>query len=94
MSSFWGFKSSVILEGLKVLGIETKPREYNNAPYGLAREAFERQGGIEKVLKSFGSMLKFSKVCKVTSSNLGAYLRKCGYFYDRHEGRWKKVTNE
>lgn len=90
MSSHWGFRHNVVLEGLKRVGVKTRPRVYNNAPHGLAEEAFKRHGGVKKVLASFGSMLKFSEVCKVSSCNLGEYLHRCGYFYDRGEGKWKE----
>ncbi len=90
MGSYWGFRYNVVLEGLKRVGIKTKPRVYNNAPHGLAEEAFKRYGGIKKVLASFSSMLEFSKVCKVSSCNLGEYLHRSGYFYDRSEGKWRE----
>ncbi|MHA1396129.1 MAG: hypothetical protein ACTSSF_00165 [Candidatus Heimdallarchaeaceae archaeon] len=89
MGKLWGFDYHTIQEGLKKMGIKIKPPIYNNAPHGLASEAFEKYGGIEAVLKQFGSMAKFSKVCKVHSINLAIYLKKQGYYYDRKEGKWK-----
>lgn len=90
MDSYWGFRYNIVLEGLKRMRVKTKPRVYNNAPHGLAEEAFKRYGGIEKVLATFGSMLRFSKVCKVRDSSLGKFLHRNGYFYDRGEGKWRE----
>jgi len=89
MALRWGFERTTILQGLKKLRIKTKPREYNHAPHGLAREAFKRYGGIKKVLKEFGSVMKFSKACKVHAVNLAIYLKKQGYYYDKDERKWK-----
>jgi len=89
MGKQWGFDYHTIQEGLKKLGIRIKPRIYNNAPHGLASEAFEKYGGIEKVLKQFGSVTKFSKICKLSVSSLLQYLNKQGYYYDREERKWK-----
>ena len=85
----WGFHRTTITKGLQKIGIEIKPPIYNHAPYGLASEAFKKYGGIEAVLKQFGSMAQFSKVCKVHAVNLAIYLKKQGYYYDREEGKWK-----
>ncbi|RLG29796.1 hypothetical protein DRN98_08025 [Methanosarcinales archaeon] len=84
----WGFDYHTITEGLRKIGIGIKPRIYNNAPHGLASEAFERYGGIEKVLKQY-SVTKFSKICKLSVSCLLQYLNKQGYYYDREERKWK-----
>ena len=89
MEREWGFDYHTITEGLRKIGIGIKPRIYNNAPHGLASEAFERYGGIKAVLKQFESMAQFSKVCKVHAVNLAIYLKKQGYYYDRKEGKWK-----
>jgi len=88
MGKWWGFDYHTIQEGLKELGIGIKPRIYNNAPHGLASEAFERYGGIEAVLKQY-SVTKFSKICKLSVSCLLQYLNKQGYYYDREERKWK-----
>ena len=89
MGKRWGFDYHTIQEGLKELGIGIKPRIYNNAPHGLASEAFEKYGGVEVVLKQFGSMAQFSKVCKVHAVNLAIYLKKQGYYYNKEEKKWK-----
>ena len=89
MGKRWGFDYHIIAKGLQKLGIKIKPPIYNNAPHGLASEAFEKYGGIEAVLKQFGSMARFSKVCKVHAVNLAIYLKKQGYYYDRKEKKWK-----
>jgi len=88
MGKWWGFDYHTIQEGLKELGIGIKPRIYNNAPHGLASEAFEKYGGIEKVLKQY-SVTKFGEVCKVHPTTLANYLRRKGYYYDREERKWK-----
>jgi len=85
----WGFDYHTIQEGLKKLGIKIKPSIYNNAPHGLASEAFEKYGGIKEVLKQFGSITKFSKICKLSVSSLSQYLKKQRYYYDREERKWK-----
>jgi len=90
----WGFKRTTILQGLKKLRIKTKSREYNHAPHGLAREAFKRYGGIKKVLKEFGSVTRFGKVCKISYTNLAFFLKKRGYYYDKDERKWKFKRSE
>ena len=89
MGEQWGFHYQVVEKGLHKIGIKIKPRIYNHAPHGLASEAFEKYGGVEKVLKQFGNITKFSRVCKVSATNLIIYLKKQGYYYDRKEGKWK-----
>ena len=84
----WGFNYHVIAEGLRRMGIRIKPRVYNNAPHGLASEAFERYGGIEKVLKRY-SVTKFGEVCKIHPTTLANYLRRKGCYYDREERKWR-----
>ena len=93
MQKHWGFTGIVICKGLQELGIRTKSRLYNNAPHGLSCEAFSRYGGIEKVLRTFRTMHRFSSVCKIHPSTLGQYLRKKGYRYNRNTGRWEKCQN-
>ncbi|RLG23852.1 hypothetical protein DRN85_08560 [Methanosarcinales archaeon] len=88
MGKRWGFNYHTIQEGLKKLGIEIKPRIYNNAPYGLASDAFKKYGGIKAVLKRY-SMTQFSKICKISHTTLSQYLRKQGYYYDRKERKWR-----
>jgi len=88
MGKLWGFHYHTIARGLRELGIEIKPRIYNNAPYGLASDAFKKYGGIKAVLKWY-SMTQFSKICKISHTTLSRYLRKQGYYYDREEKRWK-----
>jgi len=84
----WGFDYHTITKGLQRIGIKIKPSIYNNAPHGLAREAFERYGGIEAVLKQY-SVTKFSKICKLSVSSLLQYLNKQGYYYNKEEKKWK-----
>ena len=84
----WGFHYHTIARGLQKLGIEIKPRIYNNAPYGLASDAFKKYGGIKAVLKRY-SMTQFSKICKISHTTLARYLRRKGYYYDRKEKKWK-----
>jgi len=93
MQKHWGFTLFAIRKGLQKLGIRTKSRLYNNAPHGLACEAFARYGGIENVLRRFQTVGRFSSVCKVHSTTLGQYLRKKGYHYNRNTGRWEKCQN-
>ena len=93
MQKHWGFTSFAIRKGLRELGIRTKSRLYNNAPHGLACEAFGRYGGIENVLRTFRTMHQFSSACKIHRSTLGGYLRKKGYRYNRDTGRWEKCQN-
>ena len=93
MQKYWGFTSFAIRKGLQKLGIRTKSKLYNNAPYGLSCEAFARYGGIENVLRTFRTMYRFSSVCKIHPSTLGGYLRKKGYRYNRNTGRWEKCQN-
>ena len=94
MASHWGFSSCAVRRGLQKLGIGLKPRVYNNAPFGLASEAFEKYGGIEKVLKKFHGTIRFSLVCGVHHTTLGKYLRKNGWYYDKNERKWKKRQNK
>ena len=89
MGEHWGFHYQVVEKGLHKIGIKIKPRIYNHAPHGLASEAFGKYGGVEKVLKQFGNITKFSRVCKVSATNLIIYLKKQGYCYDREKGKWK-----
>jgi len=93
MERFWGFTSFAIRKGLQELGITTKSRLYNNAPHGLACEAFARYGGIESVLRTFCTMHQFSLACKLSNTTLGRYLREKGYRYNRDTGRWEKCQN-
>ena len=93
MQKHWGFTGVVIRKGLRELGIRTRSRLYNNAPHGLACEAFARYGGIENVLRRFKTEGRFSSICKVHSTTLGNYLRKKGYRYNRNTGRWEKCQN-
>jgi len=88
MGKRWGFHRFTIAKGLQRIGIKIKPPIYNNAPHGLAGEAFEKYGGIEAVLKQY-SVTKFSKICKLSVSCLLQYLNKQGYYYDREERKWK-----
>jgi len=93
MQKHWGFTSYSVYKGLRELGIRTKSKLYNNAPHGLACEAFARYGGIENVLRMFQTMHRFSSVCKIRPSTLGQYLRKKGYRYNRDTRRWEKCQN-
>ena len=93
MQKHWGFTLFAIRKGLQKLGIRTKSRLYNNAPYGLSCEAFARYGGIKKVLRTFRTVGNFSSACKVNSTTLGKYLRKNGYHYNKDAGRWEKCQN-
>lgn len=93
MEKFWGFTSTAIHKGLRELGVTTRSKPYNNAPHGLACEAFARYGGIEKVLRTFRTMHQFSLTCKLHSTTLGQYLRKKDYRYNKDTGRWEKCQN-
>ena len=88
MGRTWGYDYHTIARGIQEIGIRIKPRVYNNAPHGLASEAFERYGGIEKVLKRY-SVTKFGEVCKIHPTTLANYLRRKGYYYDRKERKWR-----
>lgn len=88
MGRIWGFDYHTIQEGLRRIGIGIKPRVYNNAPHGLAAEAFAKYGGIETVLKQY-TVTKFSEICKIHPTTLAHYLKRKGYYYDREERKWK-----
>ena len=88
MGKRWGFHRFTIAKGLQRIGIKIKPPIYNNAPHGLAGEAFEKYGGIEKVLKRY-SVTKFGEICKIHPTSLANYLRRKGYYYDREERKWR-----
>jgi len=90
MVRYWGFSPNCIRTNLRKLGIKLKDKRRSNAPHGFASEAFAEYGGVERVLRIFGSMRSFSMECGVSANALCVCLRKVGYKYNREEGRWEQ----